>query len=187
MANVNVKFDQRQLKRVQSMLRDIPRAMPKVMSRGINNTTKKARTKITRELSKKTKLTQKTVRSKIRFNKATYRKWAAVLSISPRGIPLIQLKAKQLKSGVSFTNPVTASREKLPHAFIAKMPSGHTGVFERAGTSRLPIKEQYAPGMATLYSEAPGIVGRIQNETAADLVKNIRTQIDMVLARRRAG
>jgi len=26
MANVNVKFDQRQLKRVQSMLRDIPRA-----------------------------------------------------------------------------------------------------------------------------------------------------------------
>lgn len=74
-----------------------------------------------------------------------------------RGIALFKFKAKQTKKGVSVT--VKKGKRKLLRGhFIATMPSGHKGVFIRKETeggkraARLPIKERFGPGAATLLN-----------------------------------
>jgi hypothetical protein len=72
--------------------------------------------------------------------------------------PLINYGAKQTKKGVTVR--VKNGRTTLRHAFIATMPNGHKGVFERVGSghkrvtkkgrsymSGLPIKELYGPSI----------------------------------------
>ncbi len=40
------------------------------------------------------------------------------------------------------TRAIRVGRHSFPGAFVARMPSGHVGVFKREGKSRLPIVEQ---------------------------------------------
>jgi hypothetical protein len=52
-------------------------------------------------------------------------------------IPLIEFSAKDTKkSGVRFKIRKAGGSAKLRHAFIATMPSGHTGVFQRVPGTR---------------------------------------------------
>jgi len=66
---------------------------------------------------------------------------------------------------------------KFPHAFVARMPSGHVGIFRRVGKKRLPINEErltaeqlglsglgeylQAFASAKLYSELDRQLGRL--------------------------
>lgn len=77
-------------------------------------------------------------------------------------------------------------------AFINIMPSGHKGVFRRKMygdylVSRLPIVELFGPPIAGIYQKAPGIARRITDEARNDLGRNITTQINLALAKRRAA
>lgn len=78
-------------------------------------------------------------------------------------IPILQLRARQVgqgprrPGGVSFV--FEGASKTIPDAFIAKMRSGHTGVFTRRGRQRLPIIEAKGPSIRTLFerSEAEGL------------------------------
>lgn len=184
MANVEIKYNERQLRQVRRMLSAYPQAVGKVMSRGINNTVRTVRTRVVRALAQKTRLPQKTIRQStwIRW-KATYRRWHSVLAVSGRGIPLIRLKARQTRRGVSYVDPEIGLRRLLPSAFIQTMPSGLRGVFLRVDKPRLPIEKQYAAALSQIYEKAADLSARIQSETGKDLHKNIMTQVRMVLER----
>lgn len=67
-----------------------------------------------------------------------------------RGIALSKFRARQLKKGVSVSVK-KGTRKLLPGRFIATMKSGHKGVYTRKSKTRLPIKELYGPGAATLF------------------------------------
>ena len=113
MADVEIKFDKRKLENIQRQLRDIPRAMPKVMSRAINRTATSARAEIARKIAGEINVKQSTVKKSIRTTKATYSFWQSVLRISSRRIPLMQFKARQTKTGVSYRIEKAAGRKKL--------------------------------------------------------------------------
>lgn len=85
------------------------------------------------------------------MKKTTANKHGKLASITATGkaIALVKFKARQIKKGVRVT--VKKGRPKLLTGhFIATMPSGHKGVFIRKGVARLPIKERFGPGAATL-------------------------------------
>lgn len=185
MADVIIKYNERDLKRVNKLLEAYPKAKPKVFSRAINKTAASARGKIVKELAGKTKLKQTTIRQSIRFFKASYRRWSALLRLIGRRLSVLRLKARQTKKGVTYMDPSTASRTLIPHAFIAEMPHGGSGVFLRLMKDRLPIEKQYAPSLAEIYNKAPEIVNRIQSETGRDLHKNVMAQIRLVLEKAR--
>ncbi len=44
-----------------------------------------------------------------------------------------------------------AGRTTLKHAFVARMRSGHVGIFERRGPRSLPVKELYSLGVAQMF------------------------------------
>ncbi len=183
---INIKIDEAKLKNIQQMLRDIPRAMPKVISRAINRTVAPIRTSMARQLVRPVnaevaavKIVQKkagrkapalrfkvsTVKSNIRFQRATYRKWMALLWI------------KRFKG-----QEASASTET---AFIAEIPkSGHISIFKRLGAARLPIADQLRRLMVKFFT---GISPQVKREAEARLERNITDQVKLALAQWKAG
>ena len=105
------------------------------------------KTELAREVPKKYDTKQKIIRDRTRVNKNTG-------EVSVTGSPI-----RLFKFRVTPTSPkrqlVTASvkraRKSLPNAFVQRMGNGTTGVFERVGKSRYPIRQLYtvsAPQMA---------------------------------------
>lgn len=89
---------------------------------------------------------------------ATSGNLTAKVIASGRPIPLIKYGARQTSKGVSVD--VLHGRKLIAGAFIATMPSGHTGVYVRMGNqhkkvakngrivwSGLPIKELFGPSV----------------------------------------
>ena len=188
--DLEVKLNQRQLDDVIATLRAIPRGFERVASRAINKTATTVRSRTVKAISRGSGIKQKTVRQKTILRKAGYKKLSATISILRKGIPMMDLSARQTKKGVTFRNAWQGGkRQKLRHAFISTMSSGHKGVFERMGTGRLPIRELFAPSIATLFERLSA--GRILVQSTRDasqlLTKNLATQIDLLLKKRRAA
>lgn len=190
---VDIKFDEAKLRQVRYMLRDIPKAMPKVMSRSINRTSKSAVVEIARQIAGNVKITQAVVKKGIKVQKATYTRWRAWLDLNTKRIPLIKFRARQIKKGVSYQIKKGGGRQRItepPRPFIQTMPaSGHVGVFKRhtERTRRLPIVQLYGPSVAGVFEGASGIATDVQRTTAKRLVKNIDSQVAYILNKRRSA
>jgi Prophage minor tail protein Z (GPZ) len=78
------------------------------------------------------------------------------------GLPLIFFKVqpKISKRGRHFIKPIGGLSATVfgkvfgdAHAFFARMPSGHVGVFKRKTSSRTPIAEMRGPTMAEMLAD----------------------------------
>ncbi|WP_434107650.1 phage tail protein [Paraburkholderia caffeinilytica] len=98
------------------------------------------------------------IRRSFSIERATPSRLAVTLRATGRPVALINYGATQTKKGVTVR--VKNGRRTLRHAFIATMPNGHKGVFERTGRghrkvtkdgrvymSGLPIRELYGPSI----------------------------------------
>lgn len=183
-----VRINDRELKKLERSLAEIPRAMGKVMSLGLNRTATEARTKIARSLAPRTGLNIKDVRDRTILRRATYSRWRSGVSISRKRIPLARFGARQTKKGVTYKQGSGRKRVLIRHAFISQMPGGHTGVFRRKYSRRLPIVELRGPSLGQVWSSAHDEARRIFTESQARLAKNISDQVNLILQRRaRAG
>lgn len=179
---LEIRFDDDKLKKFQRELKDIPRALPKVMSRGLNRTATSARTEISRSLAKRIGLKIKDVRNKLVLQRASYSRWRSAVKIGGKKFGLIKFGARQTKKGVTYK--WKRRRVLIRHAFITTMPTGHRGVFMRKSAARLPIKEMMGPSLSQVYTGAQDEVKRIQAEFSAKLTKNINDQVNLILKRR---
>lgn len=64
--------------------------------------------------------------------------WAVNVSGEP--VPLVAYPHRQTRKGVTV-EVNRGKRTLIPGAFVARMKSGHSGVFRRRGRARLPIDE----------------------------------------------
>lgn len=187
---VEVRYDEAKLQRIRRMLRNVPNALPKVMSRAINKTATSARAEITRRIAARAKIKAKAIRQAIVIHKASYKRWQATLNVTHKRIPLIHFGARQLKKGVTYRIEKTGPRKRIKSAFVQTMPvSGHKGVFRRyrATTRRLPIIELYGPSVAGVFEGAAGIARGVQQSALQKLEANIDAQVRYLLSKRRAS
>lgn len=77
---------------------------------------------------------------------------AIITAKGVRGIPLSRFKVNKTKKGVSFIVTHAKGRGIIQGSFIAKMKSGHVGVYERKGKKRLPIKQRFGPDIKMLLN-----------------------------------
>jgi hypothetical protein len=198
---IKITYDEAKLQRIQNLLREIPNALPKVVSRGINRTAQQTKTQIVRRVSAETKALQKEVRAGIVITKkATYTVWLSVLSLGGRGIPIIRFKHAEAQRGIIYW--LGGKHYFLRHAFLATMPSGHKGVFLRgrylgkepkrkfrfkggfggkAYWTELPIKERFGPAIGTLFEKTANIAKEITAESEEKLEQNIDSQVRLIL------
>lgn len=142
---INVSSD---LKSVSKYLNDTKkRQIPKAASRALNRTVDQTKTQVVRDLVKvvgeESGLGSAGLRKAIATNRSTVSKLYAELIPSGRAIPLIKYKSRQVKAGVSHN--AWGRRQVATSAFIARMPSGHKGVYRRTGQAkRLTTRGRYA-------------------------------------------
>lgn len=207
---VEIKLDDRKLALIRKRLKNFPRAMPKVMSRGINRTATSARTKARRLIAKELGVKQKIIAKGITLKRATYSRWRADLQFAGKRIPLHVFGARQTAKGVSISTGTGKTTGFYPGAFIAQMQSGHVGVFKRVEDSRIrkPRKKKFIIGTfrrndpsagrfcwpalpiyeldavsvgGYLAGDAAGVVDELVEESGKDLEKNIDDQVRMIL------
>ncbi len=126
--------------------------------RSLNRAADGTKTDATRKIRETYNVQLKTLQPAFYVRKATRDTLVAVVGASGRPLRLFGFSARQTKAGVSVSVR-RGSRKTLRGAFIARMPSGHTGVFMRRGSKRLPIDEKYTVSV-------PGMLGAKQIEAA---------------------
>lgn len=178
---VEIKVDENKLDRLKRQLSHIPNGINKVVARAINKVASSARTQVVRKISAESGAKQKAIRSAISLSRANYTKWLAVIRIKNKRVPLIKFGARQNKKGVAYKIPGGQSGF-IASAFIQTMPkTGHKGVFIRKGVARLPIAEQFGPGIGSIYENAAGLAVSVMEQTYKDLNSQLDTQVKVLL------
>lgn len=109
----------------------------KAMVRALNRAGDQSVTAASREIRRVYNVKASTARSQIKVRDRARRGklWFTIRIFSKR-IPLMDFSPRQTKAGVTVQVKKGGGRRLIRHAFIAKMPSGHIGVFVRATNSR---------------------------------------------------
>jgi hypothetical protein len=143
--------------------------------RSLNRAADGLRTDASREIRKEYQIKAKDLTPAFATKKASKADLVAVVSASGRPLALYAFGARQVKSGVSVAVR-KGTRKVLRRAFIARMPSGHIGVFMRDGSKRLPISEKYTvsiPGMFGAKAVAEALQGLVADRFEKAMQQNV--------------
>ena len=148
MLAIKVTVDERSLKEAAHILRAIPRAVPRVFRRAIGRAVDMAATDMKRRVGKQITAKKGHIAKSISKKKSTY---FGSVGANPYRLGLLEFPGtKQTRHGVSYRLSRTAGRKRIEHGFIARMTSGHRGVFLRAryakeaGFAYKPMKHKKA-------------------------------------------
>ena len=151
----------------------------------LNRCVEMARTDASKELrSEGYNIKSAAIKAAASVRKASSGHLVATLSLSRKPIALIAFGAKQKGDGVSVK--IHKKANVIRHAFIATMPSGHTGVYLRKNggkhvykrkggklvSSQLPIRELYGPSVGGMYGN-----DRVQAAMARAIAENFERRL----------
>lgn len=83
------------------------------------------------------------------------------------------------KAGQGVTWKMQGQLRRDPHAFIARMASGHVGVFKRKGRKAFPIRELFGPSVPHVFRKH--IKSALKAVAESELAKNLRHEIGYLL------
>lgn len=174
-----IRIDDAAVRRIERMVRHIPNAMRRIVPPALNRTATWTRTRHAREVARQMTIKVRDARRQMFVQKAHRNKWMARVLINNARVPLIALTPKQTGSGVHYNIPGVVSLTRRS-AFLATMPSGHRGVFQRRTRKRLPIDEQYV----RLYTFLDrSYMGPLAKSAGDQLAKELVSKVRYILAR----
>lgn len=115
------------------------RVVPAATLSAINKTGAKIRTQVVRQVAADSRVPQKFVRRRIRLLRANRRQHSPTAVIDVWSMPILAWKLGKTRR---YPGGIKARQFRFPNAFVARMRSGHIGIFKRKGEKHLPIKEQ---------------------------------------------
>ena len=89
------------------------------------------------------------------------------------------MRSKTLGINVRVT-PAGNGRTPFQDAFIARMQSGHTGMFERDGSKRLPISEFMGPSTAQMAGNSI-VLADVEEKAQEVINKRVEHEITRIL------
>jgi len=191
---IEVEINRGQYQALHHLLADMPKELPKVITRAINKVAKASYTRILSKISHEYAVSQSELkRRNVTLRKASYGNQIATIKIKGRRIRLLAFKARQVAKGVSYKIKKTGGRKRV-YAFMESpvggaptvMPSGHMGVFRRKGRSRLPIIELFGPSIPAMFQTTPEFAkGVLERDVSAQLGREIISQAEFIIAQRR--
>jgi hypothetical protein len=189
MADLEVKLDPNDVNRIQRLLSYVPKSIPQVFSTALNRTATTARKESAQKISAASGMKVNIVRNMIFLQKATRTQWFSVLRFKSTFINAIKFFKSRSRDGkTKFTNPgnvklwVKGGGDPIS-PFIQTMPSGFTGVFDRKGFARLPIRQVFGPTLSEIFAGSSGIVNEVHRNASANLAKNVEGQVRRVLSK----
>jgi hypothetical protein len=129
--------------RVQTLLSHIPGAAEKAMSRAINKAINSAKAEAIRDIKGRYTISDTEIRRGIKVIPATANHLAARLIATSALHRVAKFKISKA-GGLVQSEIVGGNRKSWPASFIAKLQSGHVGLFARAKEYTIPSKGRYA-------------------------------------------
>ncbi len=178
---MSVEVKAEQLKKAGIWLYSVKDGVPKAVTSAINRTAENIKAEAVRKTQGTYDIKSSDVRKTLRITRATKGNLTAYVKSLGSPIPLIQFKVRpaspQKRPPAVLTASVKRSGGKpIPGAFVSRMGSGHTGVFERWGKPRLPIRELYGPPVPVMLDE-PGVRQHIEQQAVIRLEKRLDHEI----------
>jgi hypothetical protein len=209
---VNLTVSDEQKRQLAADLAGIKNGVAKACAQAINKTLATGRATVTKRLAPELAIKQKLIREQIGVRKADYKTQRGYVTIRKKSLPLYDFNPipklplhearaaaatkgkkppKRPAVGISVKVRPGRGRQVLAHTFIARMKSGHVGIFERAGRGgkRVPrkvIKERWGPTPLGVFLNAPGIAEDVLAKLGGTLAKNLESQVDYLLAKSKA-
>ncbi len=146
-----------------------PRALRKATARALNRTAVSCRAELARMITKEYRLTQKAVKKELWISRARENRLeAAIRGEGSPGIPLKEfaptpkrVPSTRRTGRGNYTPKVgikvmihRGKRKVVRGAFLARMPSGHIGVFRRTGDNRWGVRSRRQV-IEELYGPSP--------------------------------
>ena len=186
MIELQVDFDKRKyadIMRKCSWLAD-SKTIEKAVSRAAKRAADAGKAETKRQLAAEYTLPSTEIGQTISTGGSEIGAWMRLLS-GP--IPLPKFKGVTPKGVMPpEKGPVKAQVKKsggaeLKMAFVAKMKTGHIGVFERKGEKRLPIKELFGPSTTSMFKANEKVHTAVQEKIKETLDKRIEHEFGRIL------
>jgi len=187
---LSIELNQRDLDRAAAELAQVRRGLPLALSRALNRTITGVRTDAVKAVRAEADVSAGRVRDNVKLFRATTERLSAAVIATGRDIPLIHFRTRpskpQTKGGRRPAIGVTAQTFKsqggqvYPGSFVARVPTGHLGVFERKGRARLPIKQLYGPSAADALDRGNALEG-IERRARIRLRERFDHEVDRLL------
>lgn len=178
-----------QAARVESILNGIQGGPEKAFFNVINRALDTVRVETGRQIRTVYTIAQKDLRaeSNIRMKKASAGDLVGEIAFSSGVIPLYRFNVTPKQPTPTQRTKVKAavlkssSQEEFEHAFIARMKSGHVGMFERETRSRIPIREFPGPSIKAMV-ENTVVIEKVEKAANETIEKRIQQEISRILA-----
>lgn len=145
--------------RIRSLLGNMSKKAPTVISRVINRVVTNVKKNISISVRKRYVVKTGDIKKTLSSSKATSSKLSAYVKSEGIKIPLYKFRVspkepRPKNPPKSFKAKVLKSSSLKPlQGFVAKMKSGHVSYFERSNKNRLPIKELYGPAIPQMIGQ----------------------------------
>ncbi|MBW1712587.1 MAG: phage tail protein [Deltaproteobacteria bacterium] len=189
MMTIDIKSD---LKRLAKMGRSMGKQAPKIMAAALNDTAKKTRTEVRKAVRTRYNVKAGRLNKALSTVKAKPQSLEAKVVARSQVIGLIHFGARpsrpaaegarRPKKGVSFTVTRQAGRSMIPGSFVARMKSGHLGVYVRKGRARLPIQEKFGPAVPSMVGHED-VISQVAPRIDAILEANVRRRLNLALVK----
>lgn len=148
-----IKIDAAAIRRVQAMAGDIPDALPRIVPRAMNRTADWTKVRMKREVAAQLGMKVSDAAQLIPVHHAARNDWYASANIYNARVPLIRFAIAQESTGVSYRT--MEGYQFMPHAFFARMETGHRGIFLRSRYAKFgaPVRREKRT-MATGYTQS---------------------------------
>lgn len=186
---MKVEINSDQLNEVEVMLKGLSLDGAKILTRTLNKTATKARTRSSQEIRKQVNLTNKYIigskgkQGKLWISKASYKKLQARLVAEKRGVLMTRYPHTMLaRGGASVKIKRSGARVKIPNAFKTTVSAGGS----RVEVLALPDSGKYATGnrkMKVLYSPSVSqVFNTVRDEVDAELMNFLAEATDREIA-----
>lgn len=173
------------IERAEQLLKHIPNAAPKALSRAINRAAESARTEAARKVRETYFIPHNAVLSTIKIDKASEGRLMAKVTSRGHATPLINFRVTPKQPQPRRKSPIIVRVKQgqggsVKRAFVARMKSGHVGVFERAGKKRTPIRQLFGPPIPEMLGN-PTVTDWVEQKAAERLDERLDHEIGRML------
>lgn len=180
-----IEFNADQISGAMRTLSHIPGAAPKAIAKALNRASETAKTEAARKVRESYYIKHGDILRTIKLKKATPSNLSSMVISTGRPIALAKFKITPARPSSKRKSPIIARVKKgeggpIAHAFVARMKSGHVGVFNRVGKSSKPIDQRYGPSVPQMLGSST-VTGWVEQKSREKLTERLEHEINRVL------
>lgn len=181
-----IEIDAKQLEHAEAVLRHIPGGVEKAIVAALNRSAEGARTAAVKKVRERYYVKAGDVSKTIKIHKASPNNPFVIIRSTGSPMALSKFSITPTKPQPRRKKPIAArvlkssGKKIIPGAFVAKMDSGHIGVFFRVGRSRLPIQQRYGPSVPQMLGHS-SVVTHVEEMAKERLEERLNHEIERLL------